>query len=114
MTVTRTEGTTDAVTVDVDLSTQPSPPSNYSHSGYTFARRRPRACRRRSCRRRRRWSRRPASAATPGDREAVLAWTPPAADSGFTRHQYRYRTDGDFGDWTDIPDSGPGEANATR
>ena len=52
--------------------------------------------------------------ATPGDRQAVLTWTPPASDSGFTRHQYRYRTDGDFVDWTDIPDSGPGEANRSR
>ena len=113
VTVTRTDGTTDAVTVDVDLSTQPSPPSNYSHSGYTFEKAAsglpaeilPEAA-----------SLEPPTglAATPGDREAVLAWTPPAADSGFTRHQYRYRTDGDFGDWTDIPDSGPGGANASR
>ena len=113
VTVTRTDGTTDAVTVDVDLSTQPSPPSNYSHSGYTFEKAAsglpaeilPEAA-----------SLEPPTglAATPGDRRAVLAWTPPAADSGFTRHQYRYRTDGDFGDWTDIPDSGPGGANASR
>ena len=113
VTVTRTDGTTDAVTVDVDLSTQPSPPSNYSHSGYTFEKAAsglpaeilPEAA-----------SLEPPTvlAATPGDRRAVLAWTPPAPDSGFTRHQYRYRTDGDFGDWTDIPDSGPGGANASR
>ncbi len=108
VTVTRTEGTTDAVTVDVDLSTQPSRPA--FHVGYIFARAA---------------SGLPAEilpeeaslepptglSATPGDREAVLTWTPPAADSGFTRHQYRYRTGGS---WTDIPDSGPGEANATR
>ena len=36
VTVTRTEGTTDAVTVDIDLTTQPSLPSN--HAGYEFAR----------------------------------------------------------------------------
>ena len=36
VTVTRTEGTTDAVTVDVDLSTQPSRPG--LHFGYEFAR----------------------------------------------------------------------------
>ena len=111
VTVTRTEGTTAAVTVDVDLTNQPSLPP--FHLGYFFARapsglpavilpeeaslEPPTALR-----------------ATPGDRQAVLAWTPPAPDSGFTRHQYRYRTDGDFGDWTDIPDSGPGGANATR
>ena len=107
-TVTRTEGTTDAVTVDVDLSTQPILPSD--HEGYFFARAA---------------SGLPAEilpeeaslepptglSATPGDRQAVLAWTPPAADSGFTRHQYRYRTDGSWQPWTDIPDSGPNETN---
>ena len=111
VTVTRTEGTTDAVTVDVDLSTQPSRPA--FHVGYIFARAA---------------SGLPAEilpeeaslepptglSATPGDRQAVLTWTPPASDSGFTRHQYRYRTDRDFGDWTGIPDSGPGGANASR
>ena len=107
VTVTRTTGTMEAVTVDIDLSTQPSLPDK--HEGYTFARA----------------SDLPAEilpaeaslepptglSATPGDRQAVLAWTPPASDSGYTQHQYRYRTDGD---WTDIPDSGPGEANATQ
>ena len=111
VTVTRTEGTTAAVTVDVDLTNQPSLPP--SHLGYFFARAA---------------SGLPAEilpeeaslepptglSATPGDRQAVLAWTPPASDSGFTRHQYRYRTTGDFVDWTDIPDSGPGGANASR
>ena len=110
VTVTRTTGTMEAVTVDIDLSTQPSLPDK--HEGYTFARA----------------SDLPAEilpaeaslepptglSAMPGDRQAVLTWTPPASDSGFTRHQYRYGTDGDFVDWTDIPDSGPGEANATR
>ena len=100
VTVTRTDGTTAAVTVDVDLSTQPMLPSN--HSGYIFARAP---------------SGLPAEilpeeaslepptglSATPGDRQAVLAWTPPASDSGFTRHQYRYRTDGD---WTESPTAG--------
>ena len=112
VTVTRTEGTTAAVTVDVDLSTQPMLPTG--HAGYIFARAA---------------SGLPAEilpeeaslepptgfSATPGDRQAALAWTPPAADSGFTRHQYRYRTGGSWKpSWTDIPDSGPGEANATR
>ena len=111
VTVTRTEGTTAAVTVDVDLTNQPSLPP--SHLGYFFARAA---------------SGLPAEilpeeaslepptglSATPGDRRAVLAWTPPASDSGFTRHQYRYRTDGSWERWTDIPDSGPGGANATR
>ena len=110
VTVTRTTGTMAAVTVDIDLTTQPTLPTN--HSGYTFARA----------------SDLPAEilpeeaslepptglAATPGDRQAVLTWTPPASDSGFTRHQYRYRTGGSWEDWTDIPDSGPGEANGSR
>ncbi len=111
VTVTRTTGTMAAVTVDIDLTTQPTLPTN--HSGYTFARAA---------------SGLPAEilpeeaslepptslSAMPGDRQAVLAWTPPASDSGFTRHQYRYRTGGSWGDWTDIPDSGPGEANGSR
>ena len=111
VTVTRTEGTTAAVTVDVDLMNQPTLPT--LHSGYIFDRAR---------------SGLPAEIlpeeaslepptglrATPGDREAVLTWTPPAADSGFTRHQHRYRTDGSWERWTDIPDSGPGEANGSR
>ena len=111
VTVTRTEGTTAAVTVDVDLTNQPSLPP--SHLGYFFAGAPsglpavilPEAA-----------SLEPPTAlrATPGDREAVLRWTPPAADSGFTRHQYRYRTDGSWERWTDISDSGPGGANASR
>ena len=53
--------------------------------------------------------------ATPGDRQAVLTWTPPAADSGYTQHQYRYRAgDGNWERWTTIRDSGPGEANGRR
>ena len=36
VTVTRTSGKTEAVTVDIDLTTQPTPPSG--HGGYTFAR----------------------------------------------------------------------------
>ncbi len=53
--------------------------------------------------------------AAPGDRQAVLTWTPPAADSGYTQHQYRYREgDGNWERWKTIPDSGPGEANGRR
>ena len=53
--------------------------------------------------------------ATAGDRQAVLTWTPPAADSGYTQHQYRYRAgDGNWERWTTIRDSGPGEANGRR
>ena len=34
--VERTSGTSAAVTVDIDLSTQPAPPSTYTHGGYEF------------------------------------------------------------------------------
>ena len=107
VTVERTAGTTDPVTVDVDLTTQPVLPGD--HEGYEFVRAPglpaeilPEEA-----------SLEPPTglSATPGDQQAVLAWTPPASDSGYTQHQYRYRTDGD---WTDIPDSGPSEANGSR
>ena len=112
VTVTRTEGTTDAVTVDIDLTTQPALPS--SHTGYEFAK---------------------ATGSEPveilpeeatidpptdfdavagADQEAVLSWTPPPANSGYTRHEYRYKAgNGSFTSWTEIPDSGPGGANAS-
>ena len=51
--------------------------------------------------------------ATEGDKRVILAWDPPAATAPITKHQYRYKTTGDYddADWTDIPDSGPGGAN---
>ena len=51
--------------------------------------------------------------ATEGDKRVILAWNPPAATAPITKHQYRYKTTGDYddADWTDIPDSGPGGAN---
>ena len=51
--------------------------------------------------------------ATEGDKRVILAWDPPAATAPVTKHQYRYKTTGDYddADWTDIPDSGPGGAN---
>ena len=48
-----------------------------------------------------------------GDAQVTLSWTPPASDSGVTHHDYRFRTDGDYGDWIEIDDSGPGETNAS-
>ena len=114
VTVTRTEGTTAAVTVDVDLSTQPMLPTR--HAGYVFARAASGGLG-------------PAGGDPAGggvagaaDRPRGLARRPaggphldPAGGGfGFTRHQYRYRTDGSWGDWTDISDSGPGEANGSR
>ena len=44
-------------------------------------------------------------AATPGDRAVALAWDDPG-DATITGWQYRYRTTGSYGDWTDIPGGG--------
>ena len=50
--------------------------------------------------------------ATEGDKRVILAWDPPAATDPITRHEFRYKTTGDYlDDWTQIPDSGPGGAN---
>ena len=112
VTVTRTEGTYAALTVDIDLSAQPELPT--AHSGYAFAKAagaeaveiEP--------------SQAPplpaptGLAATPGDGRATLVWDEAAPDSGVTRHEYRYEADGDRTGWTAIPDSGPGGANASR
>ena len=116
VTVTRTSGTTEAVTVDIDLTTQPTLPDisvSQVHEGYEFARS----------------SDLPVeilpeeatidpptdfNAAPGADQEAVLSWTPPAANSGYTRHEYRYQAgNGSFTVWTAIPDSGPGGTNAS-
>ena len=51
-----------------------------------------------------------ASPAGPG--EVALSWDAPAADSGVTRHEYRFKTTGDYGGWTAIPASARGETNA--
>ena len=52
-------------------------------------------------------------AAVPGNARAVLSWDPPAADSGVTRHEYRFKegTGSYPPNWTAIPDSGVGGAN---
>ncbi len=53
--------------------------------------------------------------ATAGDAEATLRWDAPNNDSGadITGYAYRYKeSGGDFIAYTDIPESGPGEANA--
>ena len=49
--------------------------------------------------------------ATAGDAQVMLAWDAPASDSGVTRHEYRFKTDGSFSDWMPIANSAPGEAN---
>ena len=48
-----------------------------------------------------------------GDAQVTLSWDEPASDSGVTHHDHRSRTDGDYGDWIEIDDSGPGETNAS-
>ena len=53
--------------------------------------------------------------ATAGNAEVTLRWDAPLNDSGanITGYAYRYKeSGGDFIAYTDIPDSGPGEANA--
>ena len=49
---------------------------------------------------------------TSGNKRVILGWDPPAATDPITRHDYRYKTTGDYpDDWEEIPDSGPGGAN---
>ena len=53
--------------------------------------------------------------ATAGDAEVTLTWDAPNNESGadITGYAYRYKeSGGDFIAYTDIPESGPGEANA--
>ena len=53
--------------------------------------------------------------AVAGDAEAALNWDAPGDDGGadVAGYAWRYKeSGGDFIDYTDIPDSGPGEANA--
>ena len=47
-----------------------------------------------------------------GNARVTLAWAEPG-DAAITKHQYRWKAAGGaWGDWTDIPDSAPGGANA--
>ena len=107
VTVTRTSGTVAAVTVDLDLTTQPTLPTD--HTGYEFEKAA---------------SGLPAEilpdtrgpqnfTAKPGDGQAVLSWTAPASGSGVTKHQYRQKEgSGSYpATWTDIPNSAEGGAN---
>ena len=43
----------------------------------------------------------------------ALTWDPPASGSGVTHHDYRFKTDGSYGNWIEIDDSSPGEINAS-
>ena len=52
--------------------------------------------------------------ATPGNARVTLAWNAPAPDSGVTRHEYRYKTSGDYpAAWRRIANSAPGGTNAS-
>ena len=49
-----------------------------------------------------------------GDGEVTLTWeTPGDGGSAITKHQLRGKTTGNYGPWTDIPNSAAGEARAT-
>ena len=48
--------------------------------------------------------------ATPSDAEVTLNWDVPTV-TGITGHEYRQKTDGDYGGWTAISDSAPSGAN---
>ena len=50
--------------------------------------------------------------ATGGDGGVALAWDAPGDDAGITRHEYRYKTTGDYpAAWTAIPNSRANDAN---
>ncbi len=54
--------------------------------------------------------------AMPGDGAVRLEWSPPKSDGGTPILRYEYRLKegrGEFGEWTPIEDSTPGEVNAT-
>ena len=53
--------------------------------------------------------------AVAGNGEVSLSWTAPdPLGSPVTKYQYRYKTDGGYPQtWTDVPQSGSGEANET-
>ena len=54
--------------------------------------------------------------AMPGEGAVRLEWGPPESDGGTPILRYEYRLKegrGEFGEWTPIEDSAPGEVNAT-
>ncbi len=50
--------------------------------------------------------------ASNGNEQVTLTWDAPAADADITRHEYRFKTTGDYpAVWTEIDDSAPGGAH---
>ena len=50
--------------------------------------------------------------ATAGNAVVELSWDTPAGDAAITRHEFRYKTAGDYpATWTEIADSAPGGTN---
>ena len=43
-------------------------------------------------------------ASLPGDRQVTLSWARPLSDGGaaITKYEYRYKTDGDYGNWREL------------
>ena len=53
--------------------------------------------------------------ASAGNGYVTLVWDAPASDADITRHEYRFKTGGNYpAQWMRIPDSAPGGANASR
>ena len=53
--------------------------------------------------------------ASPGIGYVTLVWDSSASGADITRHEYRFKTGGSYpANWTRIPDSAPGGANASR
>ncbi len=53
--------------------------------------------------------------ASAGNGSVTLVWDAPASDADITRHEYRFKTGGNYpAQWMRIPDSAPGGANASR
>ena len=51
-------------------------------------------------------------AAWSGDAQVTLTWTAPAAGADIARHEYRFKTTGDYpAEWTEIDESAPGGVN---
>ena len=46
-----------------------------------------------------------------GDAKVALSWDAPASDSGVTRHEYQFKTDGSYSDWVEIANSAVSGAN---